>query len=141
MKKRYSKTDKDTSIVIHIMLGLVLSLISLFALSIILTVLVEKEVIDIDIIPVLAGMPHAISAFIGTILGLSLEKGRIAIVTGVVAVLYLLMLLCVNMLVYSTGISGIGPAIIGILSGGALAALLFDKIGNRKKHRIKVRSR
>lgn len=141
MKKRQSAGKKDTSILVHIAFGMLLSLGISFLLSILVTVLIEKEVIPLTSLKVFMIGTHALSVFIGSILAISKEKGRIAIIAGMVAACYLLVLVCINMLVFSEGFDGLGTGILGMLAGGLIATLTKTKMFGVKKHHIKMRSR
>ena len=141
MKKIRTGAEKSKNIVSHIVLGALLSLISLFIMSVILAIMVEKEVIPITAMPTFAMGIHAISVFVGSLLATILEKGRIAIVAAIVAVFYLLALLCVNMLIFSSGITGMGLTVIGSAIGGLAAVVIKGNICRSKKYRTKLRSR
>ena len=110
-------------------------------LIIVLAVMIEKEIIAVDAAPSFAVAIHAISVFIGSIISLSFEKGRIAMIAGVVATSYLLLLLCINMLIYSSGFAGLGGGVISAYVGSLLAVMIKSKISGKNKRRTKVRSR
>lgn len=141
MKKMHSKSKNDTGIIGHIGLGILISLICAVLLSIVLAVMIEKEIIAVDAAPSFAVAIHAISVFIGSIISLSFEKGRIAMIAGVVATSYLLLLLCINMLIYSSGFAGLGGGVISAYVGSLLAVMIKSKISGKNKRRTKVRSR
>ena len=141
MKRAHSISMKDTGIIINVSLGILLTMVCAFLLSILLTVLVENERIHLSGIPVYLYGIHAISVFIGTLLSLTLEKGRLAIIAGIVAAAYFVILVSINMLVFSSGFEGIIGTAAGISAGGALSVLLKAKTGGGKKHKVKMRSR
>ena len=68
MKKLHSKSKNDTGIIGHIGLGILISLICAVLLSIVLAVMIEKEIIAVDAAPSFAVAIHAISAFIPLVL-------------------------------------------------------------------------
>ena len=123
MKKWQSAGKKNTSLTMHIALGILVSLIVSFLLSILVTVLIEKEVISIENMNVLMPATHALSVLFGSLLVISKERGRIAVIAGAIAACYLLVLVCVNMLVFSEGFDGLVTGILGVLSGGLVAIL------------------
>ena len=141
MKKISSMAKKETGIAVHIALGVLLSAICTFIMSIILTVMVENETISPGATSSFAIGIHAISVFIGSMLSLTLGKGRIAVVAGIVAVCYLVVLLCINMLIFSSGFESIGAEMISSFAGGLLSMFLKIKFNGKKKHRMKVHSR
>lgn len=141
MKKARSITEKETGSAVHIILGVLLSVACTFVLSILLTVLVENEVISISAVPILSAVIHAISIFVGTLLSTAMEKGRIAIVAVIVVATYLIILLCINMLVFSSGFEGMGSTILSVFLGALLSVFINGKFFGRKKHQIKMRSR
>lgn len=141
MKKIHSKSEKDTGIIRHIGLGILISLICAVLMSIILAVMTEKEIISVDTAPSFVVAIHAISVFIGSIISLAFEKGRIASIAGAVATSYLLLLLCANMLIYSSGFRGLGGGVISTYAGSLVAVMIKSKISGKNKHRMKVRSR
>ena len=141
MKKARSMTGKETGAAVHIILGVLMSVACTFALSILLAVLVEKEAVSISAVPTLSVGVHAISIFVGSMLSMTLEKGRIAIIAAIVAAAYLVILLCINMLIFSSGFEGIGATILSVFLGGLLSVFIKGKFSGNKKHRIKMRSR
>lgn len=124
----------------HITLGVLLSLAVSFLFSILATITIEKEIFSIESMDMLMIGVHALCVFLGSILAISKEQGRIAVITGAVTVCYLLMLVCINLLVFSDGFSGVGTGILGMLSGGLIATLLKSKMLGAKKHHKKMRS-
>ena len=141
MKKTHSITGKDTGMAIHIGLGILLSLVSTIMMSILLTVLVENESVQLSSVPIFAFGMHTVSVLIGCTLSLTLEKGRAGIIAGIVTAGYIAVLLCINMLVFSAGFNGIWGSALSAAGGSLLAMLISGKLRGKKKHRIKVRSR
>lgn len=141
MKKRKSAGRKDTNILVHITFGILLSLTVSFLLSILATVLIENEVTPITSMNILMIGIHAVSVFIGSTLAITMEKGRIAIVAGIITACYFLILVCINMLVFSEGFAGLGTGMLGMMAGGLIAVLTKSKMSGTKKHRIKMHSR
>lgn len=141
MKKRKSAGKKDTSILVHITFGLLLSLIVSFLLSTLATVLIEREITPIASMNMLMIGIHVLSVFVGTTLATSMEKGRIAIVAGIVTACYFLILVCINMLLFSEGFENLGIGVLSIIAGGLIAVLAKSKTGRSKKRHIKMRSR
>lgn len=141
MKRAHSISMKDTGIIINVSLGILLTMVCAFLLSILLTVLVENERIQISGISVCLYGIHAISVFIGTLLSLTLEKERLAIIAGIVAAAYFVILISINMLVFSSGFEGVIGTAAGILAGCALSVLLKVKQSAGKRHKVKLRSR
>lgn len=141
MKKTSPMGKKDGSVVINIALGVLISLISMLLLSVLLTVIVEKETVSFSSVSAFTIAIHIISVFIGTIVSVTLEKGRIAIVAGIVSGAYFVVLLCANMLIFSAGFDGVGAGILSILAGGLFSVLVKGKLMGKKKHKIKMRSR
>ena len=139
--KRKTAGKKDTSILVHITFGLLLSLIVSFLLSTLATVLIEKEITPIASMNMLMIGIHVLSVFVGTTLATSMEKGRIAIVAGIVTACYFLILVCINMLLFSEGFENLGIGVLSIIAGGLIAVLAKSKTGRSKKHHIKMRSR
>lgn len=139
--KRKSAGKKDTSILVHIAFGLLLSLIVSFLLSTLATVLIEKEITPIASMNMLMIGIHVLSVFVGTTLATSMEKGRIAIVAGIVTACYFLILVCINMLLFSEGFENLGIGVLSIIAGGLIAVLAKSKTGRSKKRHIKMRSR
>ena len=141
MKKIRAKAEKSKNMVSHIVLGVLFALVSLLILSVILAIMVENEVISITAMPAFSMGIHVISVFIGSLLAAILGKGRIAIVVATVTVFYLLSLLCVNMLVFSSGITGIGSTMICACIGGLAAVVIKGNICRSKKYHGKLHSR
>ncbi len=141
MKKTRSTVMKDTNIITHIVFGVLLSLLSTLLMSILLTAMIEKEIISFEAIPAFTICVHAISVFVGTMLSVSIEKGRIAVVAGIVSACYFVILLCFNMLIFSAGFEGIGMGVVSVLAGGLLGTIIKSKFNGKKKHRIKLHSR
>ena len=125
----------------HITLGVLLSLAVSLLFSILATITIEKEIISMESMNILMIGVHALSVFLGSILAISKEQGRIAVIAGAVTVCYLLILVCINMLVFSDGFSGVGTGILGMLSGGLIATLIKSKMLGVKKRHKKMRSR
>ena len=125
----------------HITLGVLLSLAVSLLFSILATITIEKEIISMESMNILMIGVHALSVFLGSILAISKEQGRIAVIAGAVTICYLLILVCINMLVFSDGFSGVGTGILGMLSGGLIATLIKSKMLGVKKRHKKMRSR
>jgi MFS family permease len=141
MNKTSSMGKKDSGVAMNIVLGGLISIICMLLLSVLLTVLVENETVSISSVSVFTMAIHLLSVFLGTILSITLEKGRIAVIAGIITVAYLVVLLCVNMLVFSAGFNGFGAGILSALAGGVLAILLKGRLMGKKKYKIKKRSR
>ena len=141
MKKTRSMRKKDTGIAAHITVGVVLSLISTFIFSILLTILVEREVVSIKNAPMFVMGIHALSTIIGSMLAVFLEKGRIALVAGIVTAGYFLILLSINMLIFSSGFEGMGQCVLASLAGGLISVLINMRGSRKRKYNIKVHSR
>ena len=127
--------------IIHIALGVLVTLACTFLMSLLLAIMVENEVVAVNSVPTYTIGIHTITVLIGSMLSASLEKGKIAVMAGAVAGCYLLVLLCINMLVFSEGFAGIGSGIFSAIAGALLTILIKGKFSGKKKHRIKMRSR
>ena len=141
MQKIRSMVGKNTNTVMHIGIGIGIALVLALVLSVAIAALVNNEVINIASIPLCMIPLHAISIFVGSMVSLLLEKGRVAVVAGIICACYLAVLLCTNMLFFTDGFSGILTGTLGILSGGALSVLVNLKFAGQKKLRLKLRSR
>ena len=139
MKKISVRADKN--IISHIVIGALLSLASLFILSVILAILVEKETISITATPAIARAIHTVCVLAGSLLSIILEKGRTAIVAAIVTGVYLVALVCMNMLIFSSGITGIGSTAASAAIGAFVAVVIHGYISREKRHRVKLRSR
>lgn len=141
MEKMRSIVGKNTNTAMHIGIGVGIALILSLVLSVVIAALVNNEVINISSIPLCMIPLHAISIFAGSMVSLLLEKGRVAVMAGIICACYLAVLLCINMLFFTDGFSGVLMGALGILCGGALAVLVNLKFSGQKKPRIKLRSR
>ena len=141
MKRVHSAKKKENNIITHITLGIILSLLSTFILSILITTLLDKEILELKAIPIITNISHALSVFIGTIVAITLHKEKLAIVAGTIAGTYLVIALCANMLLFSNGFEGIGAGIISIFIGGLIPILLKTMVFGKKRNTVKIRSR
>ncbi len=141
MKKARSMRKKDTGIAAHTAIGIVVSLVSAFIFSVLLSVLIERELVSFNNATAFTMGIHMLSILIGSIVAISLEKGRIALVAGIVTAGHFLILLCINMLIFSSGFEGIGQCVLASLGGGLISVLINMKRSRKKKYNIKVHSR
>ncbi len=125
----------------HIILGVFVVVISATLLTILTAILVNNEVINMKALPVAMIAIHMVSSFLGTFVAASVEKGRIIITSAIVCACYFAILICANMIFYSSGFDGLLTGIISILVGGALAIPVKMKIGGAKKVHVKMRHR
>ena len=138
IRKTTGSTNNTTK---GIGIGILISIFTAFLLSILLTVLVENETIRPESVPVVAAAVHAISVFFGAMVATTIEKGRIAVIAGISGAGYFILLLCINMLVFSSGFNYILSCAAGVLCGVLITILIKAKFAGKKKHRIKIPSR
>ncbi len=141
MKKIQPKANKEKGTIFSIAIGTAVSVLCMLLLSVLLTVLVENEAVSSTMVTIAALCIHAISVFAGSMLSLTGQKGRIAVVAGTVTASYFLMQICVNMLFFSAGFEGVAAGLVSMLVGGVIAVLIKSRLGQKKKYRAKVRSR
>lgn len=141
MKKPRVTSEKNTGIIVHIVFGVLLAIGCAFILSILAATMVEKEIVSINSVSKITLLIHAISVFAGSLLSISLEKGRIAVVAAITTLSYLFVIVCMNMLFFSSGFQGVGGGIISCLIGGMLSIVIKGKHKGKSKHRMKIRSR
>ena len=141
MKKSNPSNRPGQGMIKHIAIGAMFALVISLLLSVILTVLVEKGYISMNGISIPIYICHTISVFSGATVAIRMEKGRTAVVSGIVAVVYWLILICVNMLILTDGIEGIANCCIAVLAGFAIAIGANCRVGVKRKYAIKMRSR
>lgn len=141
MKKSNSSNRVGQGIIKHIAAGALLALASSLLLSVIVTMLVEKGYIAMGSTSIPIFVTHAISVFSGATLAIRIEKGRTAIVSGVVSAVYWLILLCVNMLIFTEGIEGVAFCCVAVTVGCLMAIGVNLHIGVKRKPTKKKHSR
>ncbi len=138
MKKINHQKGGDNATVLNVLWGILLSLCASIVLCVLLTAFIEKEVLSITTMGTGVLVVNTVSAFAGSMLSTALEKGKPAVICGIVCAGYIGVLLCINLLFFSSGFNSIVSTILATVVGGAAACAVKIGISSNPKKRKKT---
>ncbi len=129
----------NNSVVFGVLLGAVAALIISMILTTGMTSLVLGGRLNDRLLQIFIFVIRLISVFIGVLLGTGLIGEKWIVITGVISVLYLLLLAGVGIVFYDGSFQGFGVSLISVVLGGAAGCLVRLKLQNKPQRKKKIR--
>lgn len=124
-----------------ILVGIICAIAVSILLSIGIASLIHNGTVNTNTSGYLMALVHFVSMLLSCVLIRSMMKQRDALIAALVGVGYMLILLVVNMMIYSNGIHNFAFILIGI-SAGILVSLIQTRQarpGNRHMKKVRIR--
>ena len=137
---QYKQKGHKHTPIISVTIGLSVSLLMSFLLSAVAAYLVAGEHLSQGSIGNITVLIQFVGALTGCITAAILSGKMPAIITSVCAGGYFALMICTNILVLDSSLSGVGKGLLAIFAGAVLsvvAILLGKKNGKRKKIRAR----
>ncbi len=120
---------KESNVLVGALIGIAACITIMLIMGAVGAWMINSERLDLTNMNWLKIVIQVLSAFVGTLIALTLVKEKLAIITGMIVAGVLVILICIAMLFFD-GISGnILTGVISISSGSAAACLLKLKTG------------
>ena len=140
MNRNY-KVDLDTKAIKYSLAGVITGLVTSFGLTILGTICIEKEFIDMSYVAVITYTIHFMSAFLATILTTTILKNKTAYIAVIIPAAMILCL-CVIAIFLFDGLSvTVLTKVLTLLAGGLLGCFVKKALpGTRKARKKRVRN-
>ena len=129
----------NNSFVFGVLLGAVAALIISIILTTGMTSLVLGGGLNDRLLQIFIFVIRLISVFIGVLLGTGLIGEKWIVTTGLISVLYLLLLAGVGIVFYDGSFRGFGVSLISVVLGGDAGCLVRLKLQNKPQRKKKIR--
>ena len=123
--------------VVNIAIGLAVGLLAVLVGGLAGAYLISSETVGFETLNYISVVVLLCAAFFAALAGGKGTAGKERLLTGMITGGGLwLVLLCINLLMFDNGISGVWVTAVLMLAGSMAAFLLFGKSGSKKKYRI-----
>ena len=129
----------NNSVVLGVFLGAVAALIISIIFTTGMTRLVLGGGLNDGLLQIFIFVIRLISVFIGVLLGTGMIGEKWIVTTGVISVLYLLLLAGVGIVFYDGSFQGFGVSLISVVLGGGAGCLVRLKLQSKPKRKKKIR--
>lgn len=129
----------NNSVVLGVFLGAVAALIISIIFTTGMTSLILGGGLNDGLLQIFIFVIRLISVFIGVLLGTGMIGEKWIVTTGVISVLYLLLLAGVGIVFYDGSFQGFGVSLISVVLGGGAGCLVRLKLQSKPKRKKKIR--
>lgn len=141
MKYKHSADKKTGSMATGIALGVVAELLLALIGVIVMTTLILDEKIPLSSGKIANAAVLLLSAFAGCVLANKIVRQKPLIVCASTAFIFLIILICGNILIYDGRFNGLWGSAAMVVIGSAISCMISTRVSTKSKRRKRVGSR